>query len=76
MARDDYDDDATVIVEAGESSGTVHQAAECARLGRKLFFPESLLSEHRVEWPLSFIEKGQGAAFKHVDEVLAALEGC
>ena len=34
--------DATVIVEAGESSGTIHQAWEALRLGRTLCILESL----------------------------------
>ncbi len=34
--------DVTVIVEAGESSGTIHQGWEALRLGRPLFILESL----------------------------------
>lgn len=46
--------DATVIIEAGETSGTTHQAAECRRLGRKLFFTRSLV-EQGVRWVDSFL---------------------
>ena len=34
--------DATVIVEAGEQSGTIHQGWETLRLGRQLYIMESL----------------------------------
>ncbi len=39
----------TVIVEAGEKSGTLHQGWEALRLGRLLFMLESLASK-RYEW--------------------------
>lgn len=41
--------DATIIVTASESSGTQHQGWEAIRLGRPLFFLESLL-ERQVSW--------------------------
>lgn len=37
--------DATIIVEAAETSGTIHQAAECRRLGRHLFFLRSMVDQ-------------------------------
>lgn len=47
--------DATVIVEAGETSGTIHQAAECMRLGRHLFFMRSLVDQGH-KWVRSFLD--------------------
>ena len=41
--------DATIIVAASETSGTQHQGWEAIRLGRPLFFLESLL-ERNVSW--------------------------
>jgi len=41
--------DATVIVEAGEKSGTIHQGWEALRLGRLLYIMESLVKEGH-EW--------------------------
>ena len=41
--------DATIVVTASESSGTQHQGWEAIRLGRPLFFLESLLEEN-VSW--------------------------
>ncbi len=42
--------DATVIVEAGEKSGTTHQGWEALRLGRPLFIMESLLERGECTW--------------------------
>jgi DNA processing protein len=43
--------DATAIIEAGESSGTLHQAAECVRLGRWLFIARSVMESSTLRWP-------------------------
>ncbi len=53
--------DATVIVEAGESSGTIHQGWEALRLGRPLFICEPLVSEARFGWVHEMIEYGAEA---------------
>lgn len=42
---------ATVIVEAAEKSGSLHQAWEALRLGRPLFFAESMAKDGRLTWP-------------------------
>ena len=49
--------EATVIVEAGETSGTLHQARAALAQGRKLFILESCF-ERGLEWPERFVEKG------------------
>lgn len=43
--------DATIIVEAGEGSGTIHQGWEALRLGRPLFLLESLTKRADLAWP-------------------------
>lgn len=50
--------DATVIVEAAEKSGTVHQAWEALRLGRLLFLMESLTNDKSLTWPEQLIHYG------------------
>jgi DNA processing protein len=50
--------DATVIVEAGEKSGTIHQGWEALRLGRLLFLMESVASDPNLSWPAEFIKYG------------------
>lgn len=49
--------DATVIVEAGESSGTLHQGWEALRLGRPLFIMESVFEAGRA-WALEMTRYG------------------
>ncbi|HJS92235.1 MAG TPA: DNA-processing protein DprA [Steroidobacteraceae bacterium] len=50
--------DATVIVEAGEKSGTIHQGWEALRLGRVLFLMESLVNDSALSWPAEMIRYG------------------
>ena len=45
---------ASVIIEAGETSGTLHQATECIRLGRWLFIAKSVLENPQLQWPSKF----------------------
>ena len=50
--------EATVIVEAGETSGTLIQARAAIDQGRKLFILDSCFSDTRLKWPQKFVEKG------------------
>ena len=50
--------DATVIVEAGEKSGSLHQGWEALRLGRPLFILESAAGSYDLKWPGEFIAYG------------------
>jgi DNA processing protein len=50
--------DATIIVEAGEKSGTLHQGWEALRLGRPLFLMESVVKDHGLKWPGEFMRYG------------------
>jgi DNA processing protein len=49
---------ATIVIEAGNTSGVVHQAAECLRQGRKLIFLKSLVDNPDLEWPAKFLKSG------------------
>jgi DNA processing protein len=53
--------DATVIVEAGEKSGSLHQGWEALRLGRPLFILESQLLDPSLSWPGEFARYGAKA---------------
>lgn len=64
---------ATVIIEAGETSGVVHQAAECLRQGRKLILLKSLAENMSLSWPKGFIKSG-ALVIDSADELLAALK--
>jgi len=50
--------DATVIVEAGEKSGTLHQGWEALRLGRLLFLMESVAADSSLTWPSEMVRYG------------------
>lgn len=49
---------ATVIIEAGEGSGTLHQGWEALRLGRPLFLMESILQRDDLKWPKEMLSYG------------------
>lgn len=50
--------DATVIVEAGEKSGSLHQGWEALRLGRPLFIHQRMLTDPSLTWPSEFSRYG------------------
>jgi DNA processing protein len=50
--------DASVIVEAGETSGSLHQGWETLRLGRPLFIWKKILEDSSLKWPRKLIEYG------------------
>jgi DNA processing protein len=66
--------DATVIVEAGETSGTLHQGWEALRLGRPLFLMESLARAPKLSWPAEMIRYGaQVLSRSNLEVVLEAI---
>ena len=50
--------DASVIVEAGKSSGSLHQGWETLRLGRPLFIWESVVNNKELDWPREMMDYG------------------
>ena len=50
--------EATVIVEAGETSGTHYQARAAIKQGRKLLILDSCFKNSRLTWPSKFAKKG------------------
>ena len=50
--------DASVIIEAGDSSGTLSQGWEALRLGRPLFIFDSVFKRKDLEWPDKMIKYG------------------
>ena len=66
--------DATVIIEAGEKSGTVHQGWEALRLGRKLFLLENVAKDPALSWPREMIAYGaEVLSRENLEESLADL---
>lgn len=68
----------TVIIEASDSSGTLHQAVECTRLKRWLFVLKSVVDDPFLEWPKRFQSTyDRFVVVKSVDDVLKrVLPGC
>jgi DNA processing protein len=63
---------ASVIVEAGDSSGTLSQGWEAIRLGRPLFISKSVARDRSLSWPRQMI--GYGAmVLEDLEELLAFL---
>ncbi|MBJ2153545.1 MULTISPECIES: DNA-processing protein DprA [Paracoccaceae] len=50
--------DATVIVEAGETSGTLVQARAALKQGRRLFILDSCFRNPKLTWPHTYEERG------------------
>lgn len=50
--------DATVIVEAGETSGTLVQARHALQQQRKLFILDSCFRNPELRWPAKYLERG------------------
>lgn len=50
--------DATIIVEAGAGSGTLHQGWEALRLGRPLLLLDSLVERDDLTWPAEMLAYG------------------
>lgn len=50
--------DATIIIEAGETSGTLVQARHALKQERKLFILESNFQNPALKWPHTFEERG------------------
>ncbi|WP_234844631.1 DNA-processing protein DprA [Sinorhizobium meliloti] len=65
--------DATVIVEASDTSGTLHQAAECQRSGRWLFIMKSVAEDSRLSWPKKFLNHEKTRVLGASEDILEAL---
>lgn len=65
---------ATVIIEASDTSGTLHQAAECVRVNRPLFILRSVVEDARIEWPKRFLRPSDPVfVLDRVEQVLEQL---
>jgi DNA processing protein len=64
--------DASIIVEAGNSSGSLHQGWEALRLGRPLFIWSPLMHDQTLSWPEKMASYG-AMEFTNPEEVLEDL---
>lgn len=65
---------ATVIVEAGETSGALKQADYAIKQGRLVFIPQSALDNELISWPKKYLTKPGATSFKTITELLIALQ--
>lgn len=64
--------DATVIMEAGETSGAISQGWEALRLGRRLFIARSVAENPALTWP-SEMRKYGAEVLAEAEDVIEAL---
>lgn len=64
--------EATVIVEASDTSGTHTQARSCLQLGRKLLITESCFENPAITWPAKYEREG-AIRVRTLQDVLDAL---
>ena len=62
--------EATIIVEAGETSGTLTQAKAALQQGRKLFILESNFYNQNITWPAKF-EKLGAIRVRNIETILS-----
>jgi DNA processing protein len=62
----------SVIVEAGETSGSHSQAREAQRLGRTLFLMRSVVESKALKWPAEFLARG-ARVLDRTEQILEAL---
>lgn len=67
--------DGSVIIEASESSGTLHQAAECVRLNRWLGISKSVVEDERLTWPSKFLDYKRCLVLESTEEFVEKVYG-
>lgn len=60
---------ATIIVEASNTSGTLIQARECLRMGKKLIIHAKILENKSITWPQNYIKRDNVYVVESFDEV-------
>ena len=63
---------ATIIMEAGETSGALKQADYALKQGRDVLIPQSAIDNSLIQWPKKYVSKG-AHAFKTLRNVLEIL---
>jgi DNA processing protein len=63
---------ATVIVEASDTSGALHQAVECEAAGRSLFIAKSVVDNPSLAWPKRF---KTAITLESAEQVIAEVAG-
>lgn len=64
---------ATVVVEAGETSGALIQADHALKQGRLVFVPQSAVDNSTLQWPRRYVNEKGAKSFRRIDELIRAL---
>lgn len=64
---------ATIIVEASNTSGTLTQARACIRQGRKLFILNSCFEDPTLTWPALYEEQG-AIRVRNIEDIITSLQ--
>jgi DNA processing protein len=64
---------ATVIIEAGETSGSLIQADYALKQGRMVFIPQSAIENNELKWPKKYSLRNGANVFSTIDELLNTL---
>lgn len=67
--------DASVVIEASDTSGTLHQAAECQRLGRWLVIARNVVDDEALTWPAKFRDKPMTTILESTPQLLSTIYG-
>jgi DNA processing protein len=67
--------DATVVIEASDTSGTLHQATECQRLRRWLFIARSVAENESLSWPKKFLSYERCRVLERTEDILSHVYG-
>ena len=68
---------ATVIIEASDTSGSLHQAAESVLVGHPVFIAKAVVDDPKLTWPRRFIgvDKPFGRVLQRASDVIDAIRG-
>lgn len=67
--------DATVIVEASDTSGTLTQARACVHQGRKIFILRSCYESQAASWPRKWAQRENVFVIDSTDQILETVYG-
>jgi DNA processing protein len=65
---------ATIVVEAGETSGALVQAQQCLRQKRKLFILKNLIDNPALEWPKKYVGLENVYVITNIEDLIRELQ--
>lgn len=65
---------ATIVIEAGETSGALIQAREALKQGRKVFIPQSAVENPDLRWPNTFVNEHGANSFSTIEDLMEQLQ--